>query len=116
MCKVCNTKFKNSNKTALLAHKDNKNTRKTFETNNKQHIQSFQKIEKKTLNLQDKVAKAEVLLIRFMIEHQLPLRRVDHLTETLKVMSPDCTTAQNMTLKHTGMDTTYRGSRLIRNM
>lgn len=102
VCKVCDTKFKNSNKTALLAHKDSKKHQKnSLAKRSITQIQSFFKPKQDTVTLNDKIAKAEVLLAGFMAEHQMPYKQADHLTETLKVMFPECEVAQHMTMKRT---------------
>ena len=93
MCKVCDTKFRNSNKTALLVHKESQKHQKNFSAKKLLLTPSDRP--------QDKVSKAELLLTAFMAEHQVPFRQADHLVETIKKMFPDSTTAQSMSLKRT---------------
>ena len=87
MCKVCDTKFRNSNKTALLVHKESQKHQKNFSAKKSTiAINTFRS--PKEPDPQDKVSKAELLLTAFMAEHQVPFRQADHLVETIKKMFP----------------------------
>ena len=94
MYKVCDTKFRNSNKTALLVHKESQKHQKNFSAKKSTiAINTFFRSPKEP-DPQDNVSKAELLLTAFMAEH---FRQF----ETIKKMFPDSTTAQSMSLKRT---------------
>lgn len=76
---------------------------KNYET--KKSVVSIQSFLKKTPDseddIQDKVAKAEIVLTSYIAEQNFPFRQVDHLVESIKKMFPTCETAQKMKVKRT---------------
>ena len=101
VCTVCSYTFSNANKTTLLAHKETQKHMKNFEAKSKTvNINTFFSKPKEP-GLQDKVAKAEIMLTAFMAEHNTPFSQADHLIECCKQMFPDSVIAQKMSLKRT---------------
>jgi len=82
ICTLCRTRFKNPNRNALLKHAQSKKHRKS-------KAAAKQVNSKKSICLDDKVAKAEVLLAAFMTKYNTSFSQSDHLVETIKAAFPD---------------------------
>lgn len=101
-CSVCDWKLKNCNKSALMKHKASSKHIKCFEAKKRTvNIQQYFKKPTESEKLQDKIAKAELLLEGYIAEHGVPFAQVDHLVEVIKKMAPDCEILQGMKMKKT---------------
>lgn len=95
ICIVREWKLKNCNKSALMKHKAS-SKHKNFEAKkNSLNIQQFfKKLPEQCL--QDKVAKIELLLSGYVVEHGVPFGQCDHLVDVIKKMFPDSEVARNI--------------------
>jgi len=96
------TKFAFPNKSHLKQHGKSSKHAKAVNTK-KQQVDMGKFFKKKALepNLEEQVAKAEVLLGGFMAEHRTPFLQADHLTDVMKAMFPDSKIAQKLQMKRT---------------
>ena len=62
----------------------------------------------KAPSLREQVAKAELLLVAFMAEHNMPFIQADHLVEVIKQMFPDSTIAKSIQTKRTKHHVLFR--------
>ena len=89
VCKVCNLKLVNTNRTGLIAHKNSTKHAKSLESKkNATMLQSFFK-QPTGQDIDVKVAKAEIILSAFITEHNTLFAHVDHLVECMKAMFLD---------------------------
>ena len=98
-CTICLCFFTKPNKAGLIAHGKTEKHRKNFEAN--RNCLSINKFFVKSVdsNLENKVARAELLLASFMAEHSTPFLQADHLVERCKKMFPDSEIAKNIKMK-----------------
>ena len=77
MCMVCDTKFKNPNRDALIKHTNSKkhNMNMTAKQNQCTISTSFKKSQD-SQSMEEKAAKAELLLVAFMAEHYTKLSKL----------------------------------------
>ena len=100
-CKVCDYSLSNANKSSLLTHKMTQKHVKNFELKQQMtNIKTFFTTTKAP-SLREQVAKAELLLVAFMAEHNIPFSQADHLVEVMKKMFPDSNVAKYIQMKRT---------------
>lgn len=99
-CVCCNVQLKNANKSMLIAHKNTTKHKKSFDCA-KSAIKLDSFLVKKTTTLNEKVAKAELLITGYFAEHHVPFTHINHLSEICKKAFPDSEIAKNLQLKKT---------------
>lgn len=99
-CKLCDCHFKNSNKSALEKHVGSvKHRESERQCKSQPNLATF--LRPKSVNIDQKVAMAELKLAGYMAEHRVPFTQADHLSSLLPSMCPDSQISKNMHLTKT---------------
>ncbi|GFN80995.1 proteinral transcription factor ii-i repeat domain-containing protein 2 [Plakobranchus ocellatus] len=106
-CKSCKTTIKNSNKSMLLRHKESTKHKESMRAaTTSVSISNF--MVKASTTEDEQIAKSELQIAAYFVEHNIPMATVDHFLPVLKKVCPDSKIAQKLSLKRTKLSYTIQ--------
>lgn len=103
-CKCCKTTFKNANKHMLLKHKESvkhKNAFKASKSSNDISLLLAKQANPETSKTRTQIAKSELFIAAFFVEHNVPAACMDHFMPLLQRVCPDSNIAEQLSMKRT---------------
>lgn len=107
-CKSCKTTIKNANKSMLLRHMQSFKHKESMKAASSSHSISSFMAKPSSLAEDEQIARSELQVAAYFVEHNIPMATVDHFLPVLKKICPDSKIATKMTMKKTKLSYTIQ--------